>query len=125
MTGSAGNNWLQGNGAANTLDGAAGNDRIDGGAGNDLIVGGLGDDSLTGDLGEDTFLFDLGDGNDTIADFETGIDLIDLSGTGLTFGDLSIDPSESSTLIDYTGGTILLVGIDPVNVTEDQFEFVT
>jgi serralysin len=65
----SGNDRLIGNAVANRLDGGAGNDVLDGMAGNDVLIGGAGNDrfiiSNTGDL-------------DTILDFESGRDLIDL-----------------------------------------------
>jgi len=83
-------NTITGNAAANTLDGGQGDDTLDGGAGNDtllggdgvdLLTGGLGNDLLTGGSGTDTFRFStaLGKTNiDTITDFATGVDRIEL-----------------------------------------------
>ncbi len=60
----------------------AGDDRIDGGPGNDELWG----DAVTAQVaggsyvtGKDTFVFQPGSGQDTINDFESGQDLIDLS----------------------------------------------
>lgn len=93
-TGNALNNSITGNAAANTLSGlagndiltgAAGNDSLYGGDGNDVLVGGVGKDALSGGSGADIFLFgsisDSGKGSlaDTISDFESGGDKIDLS----------------------------------------------
>lgn len=94
IVGSAGADILTGDRLANILLGSAGNDRIDGGTGNDVIDGGTGRDLLTGGQGADTFLFrsftDSATGMaDTIADFRSGsdrIDLMDLSDSELSFG---------------------------------------
>ena len=51
---------------------------INGGSGNDTISGGNGDDKLTGGEGADTFIISLG--HDTITDFESGTDTIQLDG---------------------------------------------
>ncbi|CAM8619322.1 Delta-60 repeat [Oxalobacteraceae bacterium] len=87
-TGNDDGNRILGNTAKNTLDGGLGDDTLDGGAGNDVLLGGDGDDQLiggngidilTGGDGADRFLFDklLGrTNNDTITDFESGIDKI-------------------------------------------------
>jgi serralysin len=76
--GSGSNDTLIGDAGSNRLDGGAGNDKINGGSGDDFIVGGLGNDDLTGGAGADTFVF--GEmSNDTIRDFQTGLDKIDLS----------------------------------------------
>ncbi|MEM7211641.1 MAG: tandem-95 repeat protein, partial [Pseudomonadota bacterium] len=91
LTGSDSDNWLQGNAADNTLDGGAGNDRIQGRAGADRIIGGTGSDLLDGNADADVFVFATGDGIDTIRDFEIGIDSLDLTATGLAFGDLVIE----------------------------------
>ncbi|NBB14520.1 hypothetical protein GVN21_03995 [Caulobacter sp. SLTY] len=84
-------NQLTGNSGANILDGAAGNDNINGGLGADRIIGGTGNDILTGGGGIDTFavrqesvysslspqgrVLEV----DTIADYQIGVDIIDLS----------------------------------------------
>lgn len=52
---------------------------ITGGDGADTIHGGVGADLVTGGKGADSFVFDqLADGGDTITDFTTGVDKIDL-----------------------------------------------
>lgn len=72
---SAGSVVLKGSNAANILIG---------GSGNDVITGGKGADVLTGNGGADSFVFvaltdSKGAGRDTITDFQTGVDHIDLS----------------------------------------------
>lgn len=94
LSGGAGNDRLYGSGGADRLYGGKGADRLSGGAGNDQLSGGDGADRLQGgggaDLlhglgGADRFIFKsvaeagLGNTCDTIADFERGIDHIDLS----------------------------------------------
>lgn len=75
-TGGRGNDVLTGNGAANRLEGRGGADILTGGGGGDRLIGGRGADVFV--------LSDPGDsrggaGRDTIADFGTGRDRIDLS----------------------------------------------
>jgi Ca2+-binding RTX toxin-like protein len=73
LIGSAFGDTLTGDAIANVLDGGAGDDRLDGRGGADLLIGGA---------GADTFAFSstLGGGNiDTIADFVSGLDHIELS----------------------------------------------
>jgi Ca2+-binding RTX toxin-like protein len=94
LSGGDGNDVLLGGAGQDALDGWRGNDWMDGGNGNDTLWGGAGQDTLTGgwgtDLligggGSDTFLFRDGHasrwiGNaDTISDFVSGQDTIDLS----------------------------------------------
>jgi Ca2+-binding RTX toxin-like protein len=68
------------------LWGGSGSDRVSGDRDNDQIIGGQGGDTLYGGPGEDQFIYDrLGyskarsGGFDTIDDFQTGRDKIDLS----------------------------------------------
>ena len=61
---------LWGNDVANTLKGMGGDDVIRGFGGNDTLYGGD---------GNDTFVFDNDGSTDTIKDFSTGVDKIDLS----------------------------------------------
>ena len=67
---------LWGNAAANVLKGMAGDDVLDGFEGADTLWGGA---------GNDTFTFHLIEKGDKIADFESGHDKIDLTGTGVDF----------------------------------------
>lgn len=76
-------NLIHGNSASNQLSGLAGNDTIFGGGGNDAILGGLGNDILIGGTGSDLFVFEKAlsatTNVDFIADFESGVDTIQLS----------------------------------------------
>ena len=88
IAGGAGVDGIAGGNGNDALYGEAGNDVINGGAGSDYIVGGLGRDYLIGGTGEgDRFAYtNINDstfadplGRDYIADFEHGLDVIDLS----------------------------------------------
>ncbi|MBI2718625.1 MAG: M10 family metallopeptidase C-terminal domain-containing protein [Rhizobiales bacterium] len=76
-------NTLTGNSGNNALIGAGGNDILSGGLGNDKLIGGAGNDTLTGGGGADRFIYkavtDSRAAGDTIADYQDGIDRIDLS----------------------------------------------
>ncbi|HEY0625549.1 MAG TPA: M10 family metallopeptidase [Allosphingosinicella sp.] len=65
----SGNDRLTGNQVANRLDAGAGNDILNGGAGNDILIGGA---------GQDRFIVSDTGGIDTILDFVSGTDRIDL-----------------------------------------------
>lgn len=107
LTGDALVNRLSGNGGDDVIFGGGGDDKIYGGAGADQIDGGAGDDWLVGGAGSDRFVFGLGWGADIIGDFEDGIDVIDLSVTGLSFGDLDITQSSSDVMVsDGFGNSI-------------------
>lgn len=83
-TGNTLNNLITGNSANNVLNGSFGNDTLIGGDGNDFLVGGGGADVLTGDNGSDNFRYSAvseslpGTTKDTISDFQSGVDVIDL-----------------------------------------------
>lgn len=88
----AGNDILMGNDVANKLDA---------GAGNDTLTGGLGNDTLTGGTGSDKFVFANDKSTDTITDFQTGVDKIDLTGvTGATAAYVSYNASTHQVQID-------------------------
>ena len=80
MIGHAGTNTLFGGGGDDDLDGGKGKDSLFGGSGNDTLVGGAGADALTGGTGADTFVIATPGAADTIADFEAGIDKVQLAG---------------------------------------------
>ncbi len=94
LIGSAYGDNLRGNGAANDIKGGSGNDTLFGRSGNDVLDGGTGSDKLygeggadilTGGTGADHFIFRaLSDtrrsSSDTIKDFHSGSDHIDLRG---------------------------------------------
>ncbi len=64
ITGTTGNDVLNGTVDADRIEGGAGNDRINAGAGDDEILGGQGADILTGDAGNDRIYGE--DGNDGV-----------------------------------------------------------
>lgn len=87
-SGRAGDQALQGTARGDRLDGGPGEDTLRGGGGADTLIGGPGDDLLIGGAGPDVFVLGAGWGDDTIVGFDPARDRIDLTGTGLVFGDL-------------------------------------
>jgi serralysin len=82
VTGSNFNDDFVGAGGNDFFEGLIGLDTLSGGGGSDRLVGGLGNDTLTGGANDDTFAFEsaLGATNiDTIADFSTGVDKVELN----------------------------------------------
>lgn len=90
LFGNKGDDKLYGGSGDDKLDGGDGNDLLRGGHGSDTLIGGAGDDilyggrdadALTGGEGSDVFVFENADANstDTITDFTSGEDKIDLS----------------------------------------------
>jgi Ca2+-binding RTX toxin-like protein len=98
ITGNAGDNVLSGGEGNDLLSGGSGLDRLFGGSGNDRLIGGDGRDFLTGGEGVDTFVAELNStkvsgknlnvSTDTILDFASGTDKIDLSALGLKKGQI-------------------------------------
>lgn len=108
--GGVGSDVVLGGTGDDAIGGDSGNDTVDGGSGNDAIEGGTGNDSLIGGSGNDTFTYNAGDGNDTIADFNTGNsgslndgdptnnDSIDLSGFYDNIFELHADQADDGVL---------------------------
>jgi len=126
LTGTAGNDSIDGGNGSDILIGNAGNDTLIGGNGTDFLVGGTGDDllsggngedTLRGGLGEDIFVFAAGEGIDTITDFSLGTDKIGLTG-GLTFGDLSFSGNEIRIGSDVLA---VLNGVNTNTLTASNF----
>lgn len=131
-TGNILDNDILGNGEDNRLDGAAGNDILNGqsgidtllgGAGSDRLEGGLDADILTGGAGSDVFVYrhENNDalsllGGDTITDFQSGNDKIDVRDLFDDFGlDHGSDPFADGHLVlqaDGLGNT--LVQFEPI-----------
>ncbi|MDE0023201.1 MAG: calcium-binding protein [Spirochaetaceae bacterium] len=108
----------------------AGDDTITGTAADEIITGGSGDDTMSGGGGSDTFVFAPGDGDDTITDFSTSDDKIDLTAFGedVSYSDLTIAATTDGTgtvitLPGEDGGTITLQGVTSTDLTADQFVF--
>jgi Ca2+-binding RTX toxin-like protein len=90
--GKGGNDRIEGRGGADILLGGKGDDRLSGGIGDDSLSGGKGKDKLnggsgldilTGGLGNDTFVYSAADNADTITDFVSGSDRIQLTDKAL------------------------------------------
>ncbi|OPY94964.1 hypothetical protein A5906_11475 [Bradyrhizobium sacchari] len=100
--GGSGDDTIKGNNGADVIYGGSGQDTIDGSNGNDTIIGGFGADKLTGGNGDDVFVYlsavDSRAGQfDTINDFRSGSDKIDLTAIGaLGFVILALSSTNSS-----------------------------
>lgn len=99
--------YLLGSNSANDIAGGAGVDRLDGRGGDDTLSGGTQNDNLRGGSGADVFVLAQGDGRDLIADWEDGVDQIDLSDFGLTFSQIFSASSQlpiGALLVDLGDG---------------------
>ncbi len=87
FVGQAGQNIVFGLGGADSLTGGANsNDWLFGGEGNDTLTGGTLNDLLSGEGGADTFAFTswVGNGFDSVFTFTSGVDRIQLTGSGFS-----------------------------------------
>jgi Ca2+-binding RTX toxin-like protein len=125
LYGMDGHDTLYGGNGNDTLSGGAGNDRLygengddilSGGAGNDLLSGGNGNDTLSGGAGADAFFFSQGGGTDTILDFDTAADRIQLD-SGISVKSWTVGDANHDGIADLTiafsngGGQAVLLGV--------------
>lgn len=118
ILGTNGNDDLMGTNGNDLIKGLEGRDTILGGAGNDTLVGGLGGDLLTGGEGSDQFVFDsISDRTDTITDFNTSEDLLDLTNLFAEIDYDGIDPIADSYLqfVQEDSSTRVRVDEDGIN----------
>ncbi|MFK7876684.1 MAG: hypothetical protein AB8B71_13040 [Paracoccaceae bacterium] len=113
-----GDDFVASAGGADIIRGGLGADVLVAGTGDDRLIGGAGGDRLVGGTGADVFVFDRADfvsgtpTADFIADFEVGVDSIELSGFGVSnLSDFTVLPAGS--------GVALLVAPDALIVFED------
>ncbi len=122
LEGGSGGDLLNGGQGDDVLYGEQGHDTIVGGDGSDTLYGGQGNDMLTGGSQADVFAFNanLTMGDDTLTDFQHGIDTIEI--TGAVFGDLSIDTVANGQRVSWDDGSAFLV--DVFDLSADDFLFV-
>ncbi|WP_299590750.1 calcium-binding protein [uncultured Tateyamaria sp.] len=133
LRGGEGNDTVLGGNGADMLDGGGGNDRVEGNAGSDTLTGGAGQDTLKGGIGADTFVFSAGDDNDSITDFQVGVDAVELDldlfgGTAPTAAALSALASTSADgflVLTFGGGDSLTFnGVTSLAQIDDDLTFV-
>jgi Ca2+-binding RTX toxin-like protein len=91
-----------------------------GGHGDDRINGNSADNRLTGGDGADTFVFADDDSTDTIADFESGVDKIDLSELDVDASDVTFVGNE--VFVDTGDNIVHIVSEgDPILITDLLF----
>ncbi|MEY8827730.1 calcium-binding protein [Sedimentitalea sp. XS_ASV28] len=134
LSGDDGDDRLRGRGGDDTLDGGAGSDRLHGGAGNDTLDGGRDfgpegsdetqTDILTGGSGADIFVFGDRSGQDRVVDFEQGSDLLRLEGHVGGFETLDIRDQNGNLRVEHDNGSITLVGLAGLDLSDSDFDFV-
>jgi len=127
VTASANEDKVLGRQGGDTLRGGDGDDLLIGGKGADRLEGGAGDDDLWGGASRgDKFVFDDNGGRDTAKNFETGVDVVDLTAVDNvhSLADLTLTDLGSSVEVDYGSGSVVLDGVTSVGaVSSDDFLF--
>ncbi|MGP1356705.1 calcium-binding protein, partial [Roseicyclus sp.] len=92
------------------LIGGDGNDHLRGLGGDDILEDGAGADTLEGGPGADRFLLRTDGAVDRIADFEPGIDRLDLSDWPLLYdaGQLTVTPTATGATVVWQGETLVI-----------------
>ncbi|MFD0916758.1 calcium-binding protein [Pseudahrensia aquimaris] len=134
--GFGGSDNLSGGSSVDFLNGGTGDDELEGHAGRDTLQGERGDDLLVGGADRDLFLFVRSDfGNDTIFDYEDGLDRLKVwggndpsNGVADELSDFTITGNGSAsvllTLNDGTGDNSILLNSDNgQNITIDASDF--
>lgn len=117
LVGLGGNDTISGLGSNDILAGDGGNDTIYGGPGDDTLVGGAGSDKLSGGGGNDWYIAaELSASTDTILDFSTIGDHLDLRAVTSSIGDVTLTRMDSNTWrVRVDDQTILIE--TPANLT--------
>ena len=124
ITGTNGADRLIGTNQSDAIFGGAGNDTIAGDGGNDIIDGGTGNDFIYGEAGADTFVFTEGSGFNTVNDFVSGTDRIDVSDFGFSdFNDLNLVVQNNTVVLFLDANTsVALVGVRNIDdLSADDF----
>lgn len=116
---------LEGDSGQDTLQAGKGNDSLDGGADNDRLFGSLGDDEMTGGTGDDLFVIHADSGNDTITDFTSGEDRIDVKKLDITtLSDLGLTDTDDGLLVKFSAGnSVTLTGVLVADISAADFAF--
>jgi Ca2+-binding RTX toxin-like protein len=100
-------------------------DTIIGGAGNDILLGMGGNDTLWGGSGNDFFAYtSTAFGNDTIRDFQDGLDRIDFSRVaGVNYASLAITSVAGGVQVGLGASSILIAGASIGQINQADFLF--
>lgn len=124
LIGGKGEDQLIGGRGNDTLYGGQNDDRLLGHSGRDILVGQFGDDELTGGSGADRFVFHRNHGNDTITDFEIGLDHIYIGRGASRMNDLSFNQQGDDVLVSFSNVSILVEDTTTADLQDaDNFLF--
>lgn len=105
--------------------GTAGDDALTGGSARDILVAGNGADTLTGGPGEDLFVVSKDGSTDTIADYERGVDVIDVSALDFFYdpGQLSLVGTPSGADLYFSNFQLRVHSSDGAELDLEDFRF--
>jgi len=117
ITGTTGDDQLEGTGVTDRMSGGDGTDVLRSGAGDDTLDGGAGHDRLIGGQGNDTYWFGPGSGQDVIMDAAGSLDRIAMA-VGVSPSDVVATRDHNDLVLRLNGGvdqlTVSLYFLNPV-----------
>ena len=108
---------LDGSDNDDVLTGDAGANILTGNGGDDVLSGGEGADTLTGGSGADTFILQSASSDDTITDFEDGVDVLDADALGDDF-----NAAAAIASAEQVGADTVITLSDSSTVTLENFD---
>ncbi|WHZ29132.1 MAG: Alkaline phosphatase [Nitrospira sp.] len=103
LTGTDNDDQIIGTSTVDRIISGDGADVLRSGLGNDTLDGGMGADRLIGGQGDDTYLFGSGAGQDTIVEFQGGLDAIRMV-PGVAPSDVAVARSNNDLVLSLSGG---------------------
>ncbi|TQS70016.1 hypothetical protein ERN12_15295, partial [Rhodobacteraceae bacterium] len=103
-----GRGTLKGSAKDDMIQGSGGNDILHGAGGRDILADGGGSDRLYGGTGADVFVLSADGKRDVIADFQPGIDRLDLSAVPMLYSPerLELTPTSYGIVMKFMGGEV-------------------
>lgn len=125
MEGGAGDDRLRGTQGADQIFGGAGDDQLRGAGGADIIMDGAGSDRMWGGAGADIFVLGRDGENDTIEDFEIGVDRIDMSEMGRFYSieGVEFQSTGSGARISVNGETLVIKAAGNTRLEAGDFHY--
>ena len=125
LLGQGGDDVLKGQGGDDTLSGGGGDDFLNGGGGADRLEGGDGADTVKGGGGDDVIVFSpRDDGDDIILGFQSGRDVVELSGAGsFSAGGLVIEAGVTGAVARIGDGSLTFQGLAVTEIDASDFIF--
>lgn len=116
-------NGIKGGSTSDILMADDGGRTLDGGVGRDILVDGAGSDTLIGGWGEDVFVLASDGRSDTIADFQPGADVLDLSGYGFLYdvSQLDIQSTSNGAMIIFRDEVLNIITKNGASINPSYF----